>query len=50
MTKREKCCYYKVGKDCVLDKSRKIITEFVKNIYMGSFITEGIFYFFDDLK
>ena len=36
----------KVGKGCVLDKSREVITEVVKNSYKGTFITEGYFLFF----
>ena len=52
---REKKCkmlllFNKVGKGCVLDKGRKVITEFVKISYKGSFITEVYFYFFDNLK
>ena len=38
--------FNKVGKDCVLDKSREVITEVVKNSYKGTFITEGYFLFF----
>ena len=34
------------GKGCVLDKGRKVITEFVKNSYKDSFITEVYFLFF----
>ena len=36
----------KVDKGCVLDKSREVITEVVKNSYKGTFITEGYFLFF----
>ena len=35
--------FNKVGKGCVLDKGRKVITEAVKNSYKGSFITEVYF-------
>ena len=38
--------FNKVGKGCVLDKSREVITEVVKNSYKGIFITEGYFLFF----
>ena len=38
--------FNKVGKGCVLDKGRKVITEVVKNSYKGSFITEVYFLFF----
>ena len=38
--------FNKVGKGCVLDKSRKVITEVIKNSCKGSFITEGYFLFF----
>ena len=38
--------FNKVGKGCVLDKSREVITEVVKNSYKGTFITEGYFLFF----
>ena len=38
--------FNKVGKGCVLDKCRKVITEVVKNSHKGSFITEGYFLFF----
>ena len=38
--------FNKVGKGCVLDKGRKVITEVVKNSYKGSFITEVHFLFF----
>ena len=38
--------FNKVGKGCVLDKSRKVITEVMKNSCKGSFITEGYFLFF----
>ena len=42
--------FNKIGKVCILDKSRKVIFEVVKNSYKGSFITEGYFLFFDNLK
>ena len=42
--------FNKVGKGCVLDKGRKVITEVVKNSYKGSFIREVYFIFFDNLK
>ena len=38
--------FNKVGKGCVLDKGRKVITEVVKNSYKGSFITEVYFFIF----
>ena len=38
--------FNKVGKGCVLDKGRKIISEVIKNSYKGSFITELCFLFF----
>ena len=38
--------FNKVGKGCVLDKGRKVITESVKISYKGSFITEVYFLFF----
>ena len=38
--------FNKVDKGCVLDKSRKVITEVIKNSYKGSLITEGYFLFF----
>ena len=38
--------FNKVGKGCVLDKGRKVITEVVKNSYKGSFIKEVYFLFF----
>ena len=39
--------FNKVGKGCVLDKCRKVITEVFKNSYKGgSFITEVYFLFF----
>ena len=38
--------FNEIGKGCVLDKSRKVIIEVVKNSYQGSFITEGYFLFF----
>ena len=38
--------FNKIGKGCVLDKSRKVRTEVVKNSYKCSFITEGYFLFF----
>ena len=38
--------FNKVGKGCVLDKSRKVITEVIKNSCKGSFITGGYFLFF----
>ena len=49
--KRDKKCkmlllFNKVGKGCVLDKGRKVITESVKISYKGSFITEVYFLFF----
>ena len=31
-------------------KSKKVVIEVVKNSYKGSFITEGYFLFFDNLK
>ena len=44
--------FNKFGKGCVLDKSRKVITEVVKNSYKYGFITEVYFSFFfvDNLK
>ena len=47
-TKKDKMLliFDKVGKGCVLDKSREVITEVVKNSYKGTFITEGYFLFF----
>ena len=47
-TKKDKMLliFNKVGKGCVLDKSREVITEVVKNSYKGTFITEGYFLFF----
>ena len=42
--------FNKVGKGCVLDKGRKVITEVVKNSCKGSFIREVYFIFFDNLK
>ena len=40
-----------VGKGCVLDKGRKVITEVVKNSYKGIVLSQKcIFYFFDNLK
>ena len=38
--------FNKVGKGCVLDKGRKVITEVVKNSYKSSFIKEVYFLFF----
>ena len=38
--------FNKVGKGCVLDKDRKIITEVIKNSYKSSFVTELYFLFF----
>ena len=38
--------FNKVDKGCVLHKSRKVITEVIKNSYKGSLITEGYFLFF----
>ena len=38
--------FNKVGKGCVLDKGKKVITEIVKNSYKGSFIKEVYFLFF----
>ena len=38
--------FNKVDKGCVLDKSRKVITEVIKNSCKGSFITGGYFLFF----
>ena len=38
--------FNKVGKGCVLDKGRKVITEVVKNSYKSSFIREKYFKFF----
>ena len=38
--------FNKFGKGCVLDKSRKVITEVVKNSYKYGFITEVYFSFF----
>ena len=38
--------FNKVGKGCVLDKDRKIITEVIKNSYKSSFVTELHFLFF----
>ena len=38
--------FNKIGKDSILDKSRKIIIEVVKNSVKGNFITEGYFLFF----
>ena len=38
--------FNKVDNGCVLDKSRKVITEVIKNSYKGSLITEGYFLFF----
>ena len=35
--------FNKVGKGCVLDKGRKVITEVVKNSYKGSFTREVYF-------
>ena len=37
--------FKKVGKGCVLDKGRKVITEVVKNSYKGSF-HRSVFFFF----
>ena len=47
-TKKDKMLliFNKVGKGCVLDKSREVITEVVKNSYKGTFITDGYFLFF----
>ena len=43
--------FNKVGKGCVLDKGRKVITEVVKNSYKGIVLSQKcIFYFFDNLK
>ena len=43
--------FNKVGKDCILDNSRKVITEVVKNSYKGIVLSQKcIFYFFDNLK
>ena len=38
--------FNKVGKGCVLDKGKKVITEVVKNSCKGSFITKVYFLFF----
>ena len=38
--------FNKVGKGCVLDKGRKVITEVAKNSYKGGFIKEVYFLFF----
>ena len=39
--------FNKIGKGCILDKNRKVLViEVVQSTYKGSFITEGIFYFF----
>ena len=38
--------FNKFGKDSVLDKSRKVITDVVKNNYKDGFITEVYFSFF----
>ena len=37
---------YKVGKGCVLNEGRKVITEVVKDSHKSSFITEVYFLFF----
>ena len=38
--------FNKVGKGCVFDKSRMVISEVVNNSYKSSFLTEGYFSFF----
>ena len=38
--------FNKVGKGCVLNKGRKVITEIFKNSYKSSFVTEVYFSFF----
>ena len=42
----------KVGKGCVLDKSREVITEVVKNSYKGGYLYHRrvFLFFFDNLK
>ena len=43
--------FTKVRIRCVLDKSRKVIIEVIKDNYKGSFIAEGYYlFFFDNLK
>ena len=38
--------FNKVGKGCILDKGRNVVTEVIKNSYTGSFITEVYFFIF----
>ena len=38
--------FNKVGKCCVLDESRKVVIEVVKNSYKDSFTTEEYILFF----
>ena len=39
-----------IGKGCILNKSKKLVIEAAKNSYKDSFITEGYFLYFGNLR